>query len=114
MKPKPTEEAKQRAKNYMSLKGTLEPKQTVVDFIISQLKEQIIKSAHNELGADLRTAEYRIALTKAIHFCEEAREMFEQQIIDAWDNGWHEHMNPPDTHITSVKYFNETYQYQKP
>jgi hypothetical protein len=75
MKPKPTEEAKQRAENYMSLKGALEPKQTVVDFIISQLKEQIRKSAHNELGATLRTAEYRIGLTKAIHFCEEAREM---------------------------------------
>jgi hypothetical protein len=88
MKPKPTEEAKQRAENYMSLKGALEPKQTVVDFIISQLKEQIRKSAHNELGETLRTAEYRIGLTKAIHFCEEAREMFEKQIIDAYNKGY--------------------------
>ena len=31
MKPKPTEEAKQRAKNYMSLKGALEPKQETLE-----------------------------------------------------------------------------------
>lgn len=82
-KEEPTEEAKQRAKNYMSLKGVLEPKQTAIDFIISQLKEQIRKSAHNELGTTLRTGDYRIGLTKAIHFCEEAKEMEKEQIIDA-------------------------------
>lgn len=31
MKPKPTEEAKQRAKNYMSLKGALELKQETLE-----------------------------------------------------------------------------------
>lgn len=106
----PTEEAKQRAKNYMSLKGALEPKQTVIDFIISQLKEQIRKSAHNELGTTLRTGEYRIGLTKAIHFCEEAREMFEQQIIDACNQI---DVIGPDHQQPGEQYYNQTYKQQK-
>jgi len=36
-------------------------------------------------------------------------EMEKEQILEAWDNGWHEHMNPPDLIITSVKYYNKTY-----
>jgi hypothetical protein len=112
MKPKPTEEAKQRAENYMSLKGALGPKQTVVDFIISQLKEQIRKSAHNELGATLRTAEYRIGLTKAIHFCEEAREMDkEQKIKFANDYGFH--ICGYD-YEKAEEYYNQTIKHQTP
>ena len=39
MKPKPTEEAKQRAENYMSLKGALEPKQeSLEEFIKVELE----------------------------------------------------------------------------
>ena len=42
MKPKPTEEAKQRAKNYMSLKGALEPKQESLE----EATEKYIETSH--------------------------------------------------------------------
>lgn len=48
--------------------------QTAVDLVIEQLKEQIRKSAHNELGTN-RTGEYRIGLTKGIELIEQAKEM---------------------------------------
>jgi hypothetical protein len=41
---------------------------------------------------------------------EQAKEMEKEQIKNAWDNGWHEHMNPSNTYITSVKYYNETFK----
>ena len=49
-------------------------------------------------------------LFNADYFIDQAKEMEKEQIVDAWDNGWHEHMNPPDTYITSVKYYNETFE----
>jgi hypothetical protein len=76
----PTEEAKQRAENYMRLKGALESKQTALELVISQLKEEIRKSAHNQLGTN-RTGDYRIGLVKAINFCEQAKELEKEQII---------------------------------
>lgn len=52
--------------------------ETPVEWLIDQLKEQIRKSAHNELGTN-RTGDYRIGLSKAIDFCEQAKEMENEQ-----------------------------------
>jgi uncharacterized protein YabN with tetrapyrrole methylase and pyrophosphatase domain len=41
---------------------------------------------------------------------EQAKAIEKEQIKNAWDNGWHEHMNPSNTYITSVKYYNETFK----
>jgi hypothetical protein len=117
MKPKPTEEAKQRAENYMSLKGALEPKQTVVDFIISQLKEEIRKSAHNQLGTN-RTGDYRIGLVKAIDFCEQAKELEKEQ-MDKVSEDWFvegcSHMEDNKRIYQSFEqYYNETFNTKKP
>ena len=68
-------------------------KQTAVDWLIKQLTPSIsLQQKHID---ELK---------------EKAKEMEKEQIVDAWDNGWHEHMNPPDTYITSVKYYNETFK----
>lgn len=79
---------------------------TAAEWLIEQLKEQIRKSAHNELGTN-RTGDYRIGLSKAIDFCEQAKEMEKQQIIDAWiaeDNILQK--------LAAEKYYNETYKQQ--
>ena len=54
--------------------------QTVLDIVISQLKEEIVKSAHKD-SSTIRTGDYRIGLTKAIEFCEQAKEMQKEQRI---------------------------------
>jgi hypothetical protein len=111
----PTEEAKQRAENYMSLKGALESKQTVVDFIISQLKEHITQSAHNELGTTIRTGDYRIGLTKAIHFCEQAKEMEKDKMENLWHAAiFHGGCKCYDEIMTFEQYYNETFNIKKP
>jgi hypothetical protein len=56
------------------------PQQTALELVISQLKEEIRKSAHNQLGTN-RTGDYRIGLVKAINFCEQAKELEKEQII---------------------------------
>jgi hypothetical protein len=59
---------------------------TAVQWLVEQLEKQIDKSAKNELGTN-RGSDYRIGLRKAIDFCDEAKEMEKQQIIDAYVNG---------------------------
>lgn len=54
--------------------------------------------------------EYINGLSINLQIMKKALEMEKEQIMDAWDNGWHEHMNPPSTYITSVKYYNETFK----
>lgn len=47
---------------------------TAIEIIITQLKAQIVKSAHHD-AATVRTGDYRIGLTKAIQICEAVKEM---------------------------------------
>jgi hypothetical protein len=75
--------------------------QTALELVISQLKEHITQSAHNQLGTN-RTGDYRIGLVKAIDFCEQAKEMEKEQIIDAIDYC-------RDKYIDSENYYNETF-----
>lgn len=56
----------------------MKKQETAVEWLIQELKEQIRKSAHNELDTK-RTGDYRIGLTKAIEFCEKAKEMEKEQ-----------------------------------
>jgi hypothetical protein len=98
----PTEEAKQRAENYMSLKGALESKQTALELVISQLKEHITKSAHNQLGTN-RTGDYRIGLVKAINFCEQAKAMEKEQHRKTYHQGLNSNFQDFE------HYYNETY-----
>jgi hypothetical protein len=88
------------------------PQQTALELVISQLKEHITKSAHNQLGTN-RTGDYRIGLVKAINFCEQAKEMFEQQIIDAHLTGL---IHPLEMEATkqAEQYYNETFNTKKP
>jgi cell fate (sporulation/competence/biofilm development) regulator YlbF (YheA/YmcA/DUF963 family) len=134
------EEAKQRAENYMRLKGALEPKQetleeaaermsigireevsnhfpnvrkmvpqqTALELVISQLKEHITQSAHNQLGTN-RTGDYRIGLVKAIDFCEQAKEMEKQQIIDACNLQRNDYKGQPTYNKSGEQYYNETF-----
>jgi hypothetical protein len=63
-----------------NLKRSNMPQQTALELVISQLKEHITQSAHNQLGTN-RTGDYRIGLLKAIDFCEQAKELEKEQII---------------------------------
>jgi hypothetical protein len=77
--------------------------QTALELVISQLKEHITKSAHNQLGTN-RTGDYRIGLVKAIDFCEQAKELEKQQIIEAYKYG-----NQSDVYFKPEQYYNETF-----
>jgi hypothetical protein len=59
---------------------------TSIEWLIKELEEHIVLSAHGKLGTN-RTGDYRIGLRKAIDFCHEAREMHKQEIIDAHISG---------------------------
>lgn len=76
-------------------------KQTAVDLVIEQLREQIRKSTNNKLGTN-RTGDYRIGLIKAIELLEKAKEMEKEQIENAYNVG-----NP---HKTAEQYYNQTYK----
>lgn len=89
-------------------------KQTVIDILISQLKEQIIKSAHHD-AATIRTGDYRIGLSKAIELCEQAKEIHKEEIIEFTDNYVdncvipNENMAIP-TIMDVPQYYKETYE----
>lgn len=62
-----------------------------IDWLINQLENNIVLSAHGKLGTN-RTGDYRIGLRKAIDFCHQAKEMesketlyTEEQVRDAID-----------------------------
>ena len=87
-------------------------KQTAVEWLVEQLKEQIIKSAHNKLGTN-RTGDYRIGLSKAIDFCEQAKEMEKEQIIDTHTRAYligECDISKQDGDIVSTKYYNQTFK----
>jgi hypothetical protein len=71
---------KQKKNGLNNKKRSNMPQQTALELVISQLKEEIRKSAHNQLGTN-RTGDYRIGLVKAINFCEQAKELEKEQII---------------------------------
>jgi hypothetical protein len=91
------------------------PQQTALELVISQLKEHITQSAHNQLGTN-RTGDYRIGLVKAIDFCEQAKEMEKEQIIDfarlclnkAKD------LDILTSFMNVEQYYNETFNTKKP
>ena len=85
------------------------PQQTALELVISQLKEHITKSAHNQLGTN-RTGDYRIGLVKAIDFCEQAKAMEKEQICNAYRVGWINYSPKTD----SEQYYNETFNTQTP
>jgi hypothetical protein len=60
----------------------MEKQLTAIEWLVEQLENQIVLSAHNKLGTK-RTGDYRIGLRKAIDFCEQAKEMEKQQIMEA-------------------------------
>jgi len=87
--------------------------QTALDIVISQLKEQIEKSAHKD-ASTIRTGDYRIGLTKAIEFCEKAKEMEKEKIVDAMDEGFNDGIRvgqfKEDAKFSSgEQYYNEKY-----
>jgi hypothetical protein len=93
-----------------NLKRNNVPQQTALELVISQLKEHITQSAHNQLGTN-RTGDYRIGLVKAIDFCEQAKEMEKEQIMAAYsNNGW----NDDDPRGDAEQYYNETYKLVNP
>jgi hypothetical protein len=85
--------------------------QTALDIVISQLKEQIEKSAHKD-ASTIRTGDYRIGLTKAIEFCEQAKEMEKEQMIKSYVKG-HDNKDfscyDADPYSDAKQYYNETY-----
>jgi hypothetical protein len=87
--------------------------QTVLELVISQLKEHITKSAHNQLGTN-RTGDYRIGLVKAIDFCEQAKELEKERLKHAYDwgetNASDECNGDGATHENFEQYFEETYK----
>ncbi len=51
-----------------------------IDWLINQLENHIVLSAHNKLGTN-RTGDYRIGLRKAIDFCHQAKEMESKETL---------------------------------
>lgn len=56
------------------IKEVVEDDAAPIDWLINQLENHIVLSAHNKLGTN-RTGDYRIGLRKAIDFCHQAKEM---------------------------------------
>ena len=83
------------------------PQQTALELVISQLKEEIRKSAHNQLGTN-RTGDYRIGLLKAIDFCEQAKELEKEQHRKTYHQGLNSNFQDFE------QYYNETYKTKKP
>lgn len=82
-------------------------KQTALDLVIEQLKEQIRKSTNNKLGTN-RTGDYRIGLIKAIGLCKKAKEMEKEKIKNAYQQGYNNaYFNNP---ISKDQYYNETFE----
>jgi hypothetical protein len=84
--------------------------QTALELVISQLKEHITKSAHNQLGTN-RTGEYRIGLVKAIDFCEQAKAMEKDQHKQTWLDSTAQFDNAAAMTYKKdfEQYYNETY-----
>jgi hypothetical protein len=83
------------------------PQQTALELVISQLKEHITQSAHNQLGTN-RTGDYRIGLVKAIDFCEQAKELEKEQHRKTYHQGLNSNFQDFE------HYYNETYNTKKP
>ena len=84
--------------------------QTAVEWLVDQLKEQIIKSAHNKLGTN-RTGDYRIGLSKAIDFCEQAKEMEKQELVEAYKEGCFDSILDEKTDkIRAEEYYNQKFR----
>lgn len=62
-----------------------------MQWLIDKLEEQIVLSAYNKLGGTQRTGEYRIGLRKAIDFCHEAKEMYDEEtkVTENTSDGYH-------------------------
>ena len=112
------EEAKQRAKNYMSLKGALEPKQikcycghttmcdcspqdeanqTSVNWLIQTLESDIKVDESNMVTIKIHEHDY-------IKSKQVATQMFKEQIMNSWALGV-----TSDNNMTAEQYYNETY-----
>jgi len=92
------DEAKQRAKNYMSLKGALEPKQIKCD--CGPLEER--KQTAVEWLTEKLRIEFGFAFSNNI--LEQAKAMEKEQIEDAYKYG-----NQSDIYFKPEQYYNETY-----
>jgi hypothetical protein len=90
--------------------------QTALDIVIVQLKEEIVKSAHKD-ASTIRTGDYRIGLTKAIEFCDQAKQMEKEKIINAWENerqvvfldSFEDTLSEDTIKELAEQYYNETY-----
>jgi hypothetical protein len=112
------EEAKQRAKNYMSLKGALEPnqikcycghtsycdcspldesKKTSVNWLIETLESDIKVDESNMVTIKIHEHDY-------IKSKQVALEMEKNQIMNSWASGV-----TSDDNMTAEQYYNETY-----
>ena len=88
-----SEDAKQRAKNYMSPKGALEPKTMENKTAIQWLFEKLPTIDKHEPYYE--------------EIFKEALEMEKQQILDAWQYG----MKSDNGHFgTAKEYYNRTYK----
>ena len=84
-------------------------KQTAIDWLIEQLENQIVLSAHDKLGTK-RTGEYRIGLRKAIDFCGLTKEMEKEQIIHAYGQGVADEVGEIlDATKDAEQYYNQKY-----
>jgi hypothetical protein len=113
------EEAKQRAKNYMSLKGALEPnqikcycghtsycdcipldesKKTSINWLIQTLESDIKVDESNMVTIRIHEHDYLISKQVAL-------EMNRNQIMNSWVSGVTSKGN-----MTAEQYFNETYK----
>ena len=128
----PKEEAKQRAKNYMSLKGALEPKQikcycghttycdcspiettpnktnmtqqTAVEWLIEQISSS--KYFYNLM----EEIESRSTIVQPNAILQQAKEMEKEQIKDAHNQGYADGYR--DNGNSPIDYYNETFKQQ--
>ena len=67
-------------------------KQTAVEFLVEEFKEKLTGNNLPNWVLDI---------------IQQAKEMEKEQIIDAFNQSWHDRMNP---YKTAEKYYNETFK----
>jgi hypothetical protein len=97
---KTSDEAKQRAANYMSLKGALEPKQTAIEWLYDNLK------SHFEHDGDLlEIVQFSFEQAK-----EKEKDYIRSAYMDGQDDLLEHCCRQQEIHFNSLHYYQRTFK----
>ena len=80
--------------------------------LIDRLEEHLVQSAKGQLLTK-RGGDYRIGLRKAIDFANEELEKEKEQIMNDYENGWHNGFGDEPEILNTEEYYNQTYNQNK-